>query len=264
MRASIPLTILITLLSPGIGHACGTIEGWVEVYFDPSHPNQPEALYMIHCGPIQSQFYKGTAAEHQFLAEMIDHALAHGAADGRAYAIKSYFLFDRLLWLRDTDVHARIVGEIERQLGRPVMGVKGRLSTYAFEDPAHYISIVQRELDAIAQTGQCVSSGREGVSLEAGLRRLRAAEQRILSFLDTVGACSDASAPGASEQVIRVRSERLNLRQSPSTQSQILKTLLQGDLAQVLRTGSGWLRVRDGTCAVGWVAEYLVEDARSR
>ncbi len=77
MRKSLLLlSIFIAgVITPFHAFACGTVEGWVEVYFNPRHSQQDQAIYKINCGPIFELYYKASLEQHQLLSGMIADAL---------------------------------------------------------------------------------------------------------------------------------------------------------------------------------------------
>jgi len=93
--ATFVIGISILILSRG-SYACGSVEGWVDIYFDNTHSKQKDALQMIHCEPVVVVFGQSNATltQHKLLSKMIAAALEEPNPCNQALAIKNFFIFD--------------------------------------------------------------------------------------------------------------------------------------------------------------------------
>lgn len=207
-------------------------------------------------------FYKATFAQHELLAKMIGAALASGDPDERNLAVKNFFIFDQLFWLRGSEVHTHIAAEVESVLGRPVSDVKGTLSVFDFRVPEAYYQSVRAELQRLASGRLASAWGAR--QKEIDLRPLQLKATSITDFVHCTDACvPQGSTLGSSVQVYQVQGAVLNLRSQPTTESSTVRRLQQGELLRAVEVSGDWTQVLDQECGIGWVATRLVADARS-
>lgn len=242
-------------------YACGTVEGWVEVYFDKNNTMKDDALYMIHCEPVLPYFYKATPTQHLLIAKMINHALKSHVQCYQNLAIKNFFIFDKLFQLRDMPIYVDIVSQIERTIGRNIDTIEGYLSFFNFVDTPRYCSVVQNEINQIRDFGRSsiIGEGKRIVPFEVLDNRLR----QIKLFKSRTNKDLNVSDNNSDEYpVLAVSAKVLKLRAKPATKSSVVKKLIKGELIRVIKTNKyGWYQVIDIHGSKGWVAGQFTSES---
>ena len=254
---------LIFILHAENSYACGTVKGWVNAYLDEDHKEHDKALFMIHCKPILTGRYKATPKEHEMLAEMISKALKGSDYCDRNLATKSFFVFDQLFWLKESELHNEIVDLIEGRLKRPIHEIKGTFSVYERDPKEDYCIMVNYEIKGMKLHGEsrCITDR----CVETDISPLEEKSRRVASFINKTSRCLPKGEKlSQNERVVQVKTESLSLRVKPTPKSGLIKKLLRNDLLLVRKVNNDWLKVMDKTCREGWVAGYLTREARSR
>lgn len=217
---------------------------------------QSKALSWIHCEPILYDFYNGSFEEHELLAKMILHAIENGTPCERNLAIKNFFIFDNLFWVRDSEIHHRISEFIEKEARMKPGSIHGSLSHYNWEENATYCQKTEMEVQSLYY-GQSWCEGRcKKIDLEVFERRAEKIE-------DTIRTTDKCLTSLSNKKVIKVNSKTLNLRKAPTTSSAVVSKLHWGEFLRVVTSKNGWHQVVDTKCNKGWVADYLTDDARN-
>lgn len=254
---------LVLILHAEKIYACGTVQGWVDAYLDDNHSKQDKALFMIQCKPILNRIYKATPKEHELLAKMIKKALKGSDYCDRNLATKSFFVFDQLFWLKDSELRNEIVDLIEGRLIRPVHEIKGSFSVYERYTKEDYCIIVNYEIKGIKLNGEsrCITD----TCRETDISPLEEISRRVNSFIiKTLKCLPEDSKISLKAPVVQVKTESLNLRVRPDPRSTRIKKLFRHDLLMVQSVNNDWFKVIDKSCKEGWVAGYLTREARSR
>jgi hypothetical protein len=269
------ISFLFIPFTPTENEACGTVEGWVDVFFNDQHSMQNDALSMIHCDPvvIGGHQYKATETQHEILSRMIDEALKSEDACDQNLAVKNFFMFDQLYWIKDRPKYKDIVDRIEKVIGRPISQVRGELPTFrpfykvsGGFDNEKYCQTVIEEIQAIRESGRvsCYRGNAEVKCKRIDLSRFERKEEAISSFISATNSCSNGMEQADSTaNVIQVESDILNLREGWSRDHSIVKTLKKGEFLRVIGDHGEWFKVLDTECRQGWVAGYLTIDAKS-
>lgn len=257
------LSLVFTLMAGVVfspkAYSCGTVEGWVSAYFDSRYDSKLKALYFVHCEPIIYDFYKGSVKEHELLGKMILDAIEKGNSCERNLAIKNFFIFDNLFWIRDSETHHKISEFIENESGRSIESIMGSLSPYSFEEISYYCRKVDEEIHDL-YNGRSDCYGRcKKIDLEWFKRQA----EKIENFIKVIDNCLTSTTPKSS-QVLKVKSNTLNLREAPTTQSSIVTKLQRGEFLRVIASKNDWYQIVDSKCNKGWVAGYLTSDARNK
>lgn len=254
------LMIIIFSLPGGSSFACGTVKGWVDTYFNEKRDNREDALYKIHCGPVTRQ-YKATPSEHEALARMIEKGLKAMEYCDRVLAVKSFFLFDQLYWLKGTGQYDELVSVIETKIKRPVQEISGELSLYEQEDRKDYCSRVGYEIKGMIWNAESVCITKHCRTID--ISHLKEKSQHISAFMKRAGKCAgDTRDPGAKDHIVQVNTDTLYIRKQPAPRDTVLATLQRGDFLLVTSKRGDWLKVVDRRCREGWVAGYLTKNAR--
>lgn len=133
--------------------ACGTIEGWVEIYFDKNHDEQDQALYWIQCQPVVVEQYKNTKKQQELLIKMINQGLDDPRLCYKYFAVKSFFIFDKLSKMKDTKDYSLVSSKIEKLLGRLIKDIKTTKRDWSYFDwqnQDEYCKIVEGEVNRIS------------------------------------------------------------------------------------------------------------------
>ncbi len=244
-------------------HACGTIDGWVNTYFDKANSQHDDALYMVHCKPVLTGSYKATPGQHEALANMIKKGLTAFEYCDRNLATKNFFIFDQLFWLQGTDIHNEIVTVIENKLKRPLHEIKGTMSLYNRESRTDYCSYVNYEIKGMQWNGEAVCNKK--ICKEINLTPLKEKSILVSSFINETHKClKEKDKASGIDKIVKVKSKTLNMRSKPSTKSSIVRQHNNGEYLLVNTIKNDWLQVMDKNCSTGWVAEHLTFDARSK
>ncbi len=265
-RVHYPLLFFIlcfSLFAAQRSFACGTVNGWVDIYYNDSHARQDEALYKINCKTLITKNYKATPSEQESLAKMIRKGLKSIEYCDRSLATKNFFLFDQLFWLQGSEVYNEITADIEDRINRPVESVSGELSLYEGEGREDYCARVNYEIKGMQWNGEskCITNECKGIEISSFKVKLG----RIASFTHQADECFDEESKIApSDKIVQVKSETLTMRKTPHPKGAGILKLKRADLLLLKSEKNGWLRVMNKNCIVGWVGGYLTKDARGR
>ena len=256
------LAISTLIVFPSRTFACGTVEDWVKIYFDNQNHFQQHPLSFVHCEHIVFNYYKATPRQHELLAQMIAHALNSDDPCDHNLAIKNFFIYDQLFWLKHMDIHKQIKTDVESILKQPSGKISGSLSMYDFEDHESYCTKVHTEISQMklgsvqcSDDDKCKRIDLSNIERKAGL---------VTSFIKETNACLRVQMDNPLDvQVLRVKTERVNVRSKPSTGGKIINTLKTGDFLRVVRSANEWFLVLGNDCQIGWIAGYLTEEGRS-
>lgn len=260
MPVAIALFLVSLLAVPVRAAACGTIPGWVKVYFDTEHENQPLALAFIHCTPIVEEQYKATLAQHKDLARMIVHALDNGDECDRNLAVKNFYIYDQLFWLRGTEVHDEIKSQVAVLLGLPDSTVMaGTVPLWDWKKRDIYCKTVARQIAAV----KGLKPFQAGRGRKIDLSRLKKKAAKVDRILGKTDKCLSVKSNPADVELLRVTGNNLALRSKQTTKSKALKRFKLGTFLRVLKfADNGWAHVIDRKCTRGWVAVHRTKDAR--
>lgn len=254
------LIFIIVSLSAGSSFACGTVRGWVDNYFNEKRSNRDDALYKIHCRPV-ARHYRATPSEHEALARMIKKGLNAMDYCDRVLAVKSFFLFDQLYWLKGTELYDELVSVIETKIKRPVQEISGELSLYEQEDRDDYCARVGYEIKGMIWNSESVCITKHCRTID--ISRLEEKSKRLSSFMKRAVKClNDTTDRGTKNHIVQVNTDTLYIRKKPAPRDTVLATLQRGDFLFVTSKRGDWLKVLDRRCKEGWVAGYLTKNAR--
>ena len=256
------LIIIMFSLSAGSSFACGTVKGWVDNYFNDKHNRKDEALYMIHCMSV-TQKYKATPSEHEALARMIKKGLKAMDYCDKALAIKNFFLFDQLYWLKGTKLYDEIVAVIETKIKRSIQEISGELSLYEQEDREDYCARAGYEVKAMIWNAESICIKKNCRKID--IIHLEEKSKRISRFIQYTRKCFKYTLDmDAQDHIVQVNSDTLNMRRQPAPRDTMVTTLQRGDFLFVTSKRGDWLKVVDKRCKEGWVAGYLTRNARGK
>ena len=201
------------LAAPSQSTACGTIPGWVETYFDSEHSDQPMALLFIHCLPILDEQYKATLSQHKDLARMIGHALKTGNECDRNLAIKNFYMFDQLFWLRGTKTHDEIQDMIGESLGFSDLNlVQGYLAHWDWSNRDAYCKTVAKQI----ATMKAFKPRRRGLGRKIDLSRLEKRAKQVNKFGARTDKWLSTESARTDVELLRVTGKNLALRSKQS------------------------------------------------
>lgn len=103
----------------------------------------------------------------------------------------------------------------------------------------------------------------ESAAPEAYIQKAVATQDVIPSLIAPETSASRDVAPTEMKDIREVTGRRVNMRQGPGTQFNVVSRLVAGENVEVLQSpGNGWLKLKVvSTGRVGWMADWLVSEA---
>ncbi len=219
-----------------------------------------EAPFTLQCREAVLHGYTPHYLLHQLLGKVILKQLQEERVlCRRLLAVKSFFLFDQLYWISDTEEYKDIKAAVEQIIGMPVSRVSGGLDFYKEGmKQKQYCSVVKDHIDSLQHDGFWL-----GVEKKIDLAPLILEDDKVYRFMKWTKRCKE-SREKTKERFAKVRATSLRLRAEPSVDGSVVRNLPKGELlrlgAKLHYSGTvSWVQVWDMNCETGWVAsEYLL------
>ncbi len=244
-------------------HACGTVPCLVDLYFK-NPKNHMKALTNLHCRAVVEHAYRGTEKEHMLLARVIRAALGSAKACMQDLAVKTYLMYDNLVWLEGSRIHRELKSAVRRRIGRNPADISAGFTYYDFSPSRSYCLTVGSELGSLATGFRNGLSGCKEIGgyrrsavrelMAGGAKEISGGQLNKLIFDKRLQKACKIDSAGGGGKIVALDAEGVYLRKGPSGKSGSVGQFYRGDhLYQSAKKG-GWCRVMTAGCRTGWMA----------
>jgi hypothetical protein len=255
--------LILTCICFKTSHACGTVLGLVDFYFN-SPENHMKALINLHCRAVVEHSYRGTKKEHMLLARVIKAALGSPKSCIQDLAVKTYLMYDNLVWLEGSEIHLELNRAVHQRIGRDPANISARFSYFNFKPPRSYCLKVGSELGSLA-TGfkKCFGGCKEiGGARGSAVRELIAGGAKAISgrrlneliFAKRLQKSCKIDPAMKGGKIVTLNGDGVYLRKGPSSKTRAIGQFSKGNFLYQSAKKGGWCRVMTAGCKPGWMA----------
>ncbi len=241
---------------------CLSLQKSAEGYLNDHPVISEEAPYSLQCREAYRHGYSPSYQMHQLLGKVLLKQLhEERVVCRRLLAVKSFFLFDQLYWVSDTEGYKDIKAAVEQILGMPISRVKGRLDFYdGSESRKQYCTELKERVESLQHDGFWL-----GTEKEINLAPLILEDDKVYRFMKWTKKCKNKKEEAGTqeERFAKVNATSLNMRVNPSRSAAIVRKLPNAELLRLLKRTKEWAEVVDMNCQRGWVAKKYLQQVRS-